>query len=205
MPAREGVAGARVVEAGRGLPAVHAVTRTAVGLDELAAVRIGVAGETGRAKAEVRACGVDAALAQGLRVLQVLGLMAGVAGESRVLALERIAGVAMLEGFASLLAPPDQLRGAALVLDVAGRAFLVVGSGVEPPAGVHALLQGRVAREAPVGGDALAGVVALEAAAAPLQFRVRSRELPGGDLREGGAREKEKGAHQQDPPHRPHP
>jgi hypothetical protein len=122
---------------------------------ELAAMLVLVAGGTIGREAQERA-----------------GLVALLAGDLRVLARERLPGLGVVEGPAPGLAPPDELVLEALVLDVAGLAVTVLRARVQPLAGGDARLQGLVAPQALRGGDALVGVVALEAVGAALELGV---------------------------------
>ncbi len=161
----------RVVEAGGRLPGLLRVARGARPARELAAVLVLVARGAGGHVPEVRA-----------------GLVALLAGESLVLARERVARLRVVEGLLPRLAPPDELVLDALVLDVAGLAVPVLRTSVQALAGRHPLLERLVAGQALDRSHSLLGIVAVEAARAPLELRVRAAEWPGRDLGVRGRR-----------------
>lgn len=97
-----------------------------------------------------------------------------------------IAGIVMVEYFRLLtcgetfnvfLAPIDELKLAAMMLDVAGFAALIVGPGVETGPGSNAFSEKCVARQAELGCHPLTRGVALETVAVRVDFGVRLAEL----------------------------
>ena len=165
VPAGEGPRRLRVVEPRRGLPRLLAVAGAARAAGELPPVLVLVARRAVGHRAEERAL-----------------LVALVARERAVLAGERVARLRVVERRAARLAPPHELVLDALVLDVARLAVAVFGPRVESLAGGDPPGEGLVALEALVGGDALVGVVAVEAVAAALELRVGPAQRAGRDL-----------------------
>ncbi len=184
VPSRQRPRGLRVVEAGRGPPGGLAVTGRAVAPRELAPVLVGVAVGAGGAQAQVGAGQVHSGRGQALSLPVQTGLVAVLADETGMPPLERMAGLAVVEGLAARLAPPDQLELRALVLDVAGLAVPVLGPGVKAAPSVDPLAERPVTVQALLRGDPAARLVAAGALAAPLELHVGAAERAGRDLGE---------------------
>ncbi len=183
----ERVARTGMVEAGGTLPGLLAVTVGAGGGRERPLVRIGVAGRTGALEPEVGTGEIDARLRGAERRSDSLGPVAVPAGRARVLAFEPPAGFRMVEGSLAHL-PTYERELAAVVFRVAALAALVIGAGVRPQAGANAPTEGAMAVETEGGVDALAGAMAGEAGAIPLERGVGRGQRARRDLRSGPRR-----------------
>lgn len=148
-----------------------------------------VAGDTTGREAEVSAAGIlDLDRGTFLR-REVRRIVALVAGQARVLALEQVAGVFMIEG---LGIPLDQREGFAVVLRVAAGALLA-GTGWNVVGGVQSLASRNPGRDLGVTVQALqcrlaAELVATGAVGGSIQRLVRAREGSGRNL-SGGRRQ----------------
>jgi hypothetical protein len=82
---------------------------------------------------------------------------------------KRIPGLSVIEGVPTGLAPPDQFKGLAVMLDVTRPAVPVVGPGVQTAARGDPFTQQLVTGQAAIGIDPALRVVAVEAPAAAIE------------------------------------
>jgi hypothetical protein len=97
----------------------------------------------------------------------------------------------VVEGFHALVAPPDELELAPVVIDVTGLAVLIVRSRMQSGAGSDPARELEVTAQAALRIDAFLRTVALEAVAATFQIGVRRAQITGGQLRKPGRREQQ--------------
>jgi hypothetical protein len=146
-----------------------------------------VTGQALGAKAQKGPHGILALVTQLSRIEHVVGAMTLAALERLVSALESMAGQFMIESGLPFVSPPDELELQSVMIDVTGLAIGILGPGMKTAGRLDALRDQRVARETLLGIHALAGLVALEAAGAPLEVFVWFAELSGREL-SGGRR-----------------
>ena len=120
-----------VVEELGGSEFLQPVTARAVGVAELAAMGVLVAGGATRLESEEGPIEFDPLGEERRRVGDRRLAMAGAALERRVRTLQRVAGERMVERLLAGFAPVDQLEGAALMLDVAVLALVMIRPGVQ--------------------------------------------------------------------------
>lgn len=165
-----------VVEPRSRFPAVHDVAIKAV--CKLPAVFIDVTRDALAAQAQEGAIQVFFKCRQPAAGLIIPGLMTCPAVELRVLSLQFVAGLAVIEILYALF-PKDQFEIAALVFDVADLALLIIGPGVKPLAGLDALGEEGVASQAFFGRELLVEAVAFGAVVESLEKGMGPGKLSG--------------------------
>jgi hypothetical protein len=177
--------GRGVTETRGRLPGVERVAAGAMGI-ELAAVFVAVAGSAVAGQAEIGAIQILEEDASAGRWRNIVGFVALVAGDGGVTAFERVAGLAVVEGFAVGL-PMDELEIRAVVF---GMAFGALGpgdvrgeeGGMQAAVFREALANLGVALEAFEDARAAAEVVALGAVGGAGKRLVRPGKLTGRNL-----------------------
>jgi len=137
---RQGEFGFRMVESRRALPLIQGMTAQTV-LAQLAAMRVCVAGKAIAREAEESAVQIRALNGGALRLGDVARIVALLARKLRVLALEDVSGLAVVESLLGRL-PVDQAEGLAVVFGMAANTVLV-GAGRADHGGMEAAPQGK--------------------------------------------------------------
>jgi hypothetical protein len=130
---------------------------------------VDVTGRAGGAEAQVRPFQIDAVGGQRRALLVQPWLVAVLAGDQRVAALEGMACLSVVEGLPPGLAPPHELVLLSLMVNVALLAIAIVRARVQSLAGVYAGGHRPMASQTLLRGHALLWIMAPAAVGASLE------------------------------------
>jgi hypothetical protein len=140
---------------------------------ELTTVLVAMARKTGLlAQTEIGSREVLALGPKLRRSLDQLGAVTRDAFEPRMGPFEGVATLPVVEGFAAIVPPPDELEVPAVVLDVTALAPFVIRPRVETLSCVDTLAENLVTGQAPVGRNTFSPLVTFQTLSAPFELSV---------------------------------